>query len=790
MEKKFGATSEPLAELLKAAAEGELQLPDFQRGWVWDDARIRSLLASISLSYPIGAVMTLSTGNPDVRFRCRPLEGVKARESVQAAKLLLDGQQRLTSLYCALMSREPVVTRDSRGKKVRRHYYVDIDAAIDSDVDREEVAIVSVPEDRIERTDFGRRVVRDLSSRKNEVELGMFPLDCLFDSKALKEWRRLYEASEGTPPGSRWEKWGKFEDVVVYPFLHYQVAEIELAKSTTRDAVCRVFEKVNTGGVTLTVFELLTATFAADEFSLRDDWSKRQRAFRERKTYEAMLQGLPASQFLQVVTLLATLARREERLREEPLDERPPAVACQRRDILNLDLKDYEAWADRAVDGFRRAVEFLHGEHIFRSQDLPYATQLVPLAAVLARLDMEPLPDKVTRRLRKWFWCGVFGEMYGAGVETRSAIDLQDCVAWISGDGEEPRTVHEAQFQADRLLSLRTRRSAAYKGVYALQMKSGARDFRLDRRIDDHAFFDHAVDIHHVFPRRLCNRIGVDKQRRDSIVNKTPLAAKTNRSLGARPPSRYLAGIEGRDGIAADRLDSIVRTHHVHPPALRGDDFDEFFDRRFEALLVLIEKEMGKSVNRGDEQTETDAGEAIRKLVETGESRTVEFKATGRTNSFTGKTDVAIEWMVLRSIAGFMNADGGTLLVGVGDDGGAVGIERDFAEVKNRDRDGWELWLNGLVYETLGSVAATAMRVTFCEAEPGKTIARIDVEPSGKAVYVKPSRRFLGPAADGQSRIKDLKHGRNIFFVRRGNATQVLSGPDLDEYRHMRWERH
>jgi uncharacterized protein with ParB-like and HNH nuclease domain len=75
VEKKFTSDEVPLGQLLDQARVGNLQLPDFQRGWVWDDGHIGSLLASISLSYPIGAVMTLQTGNPDVRFRPRPLEG-------------------------------------------------------------------------------------------------------------------------------------------------------------------------------------------------------------------------------------------------------------------------------------------------------------------------------------------------------------------------------------------------------------------------------------------------------------------------------------------------------------------------------------------------------------------------------------------------------------------------------------------------------------------------------------------------------------------------------------------
>ena len=107
MEKKFSSDALPLAQLLDWAACGDLQLPDFQRGWVWDDDHIRSLLASISLSYPIGAVMTLVAGNPDVNFRARLIEGVTLAATPAPDLLLLDGQQRLTSLFQALKSRAP-----------------------------------------------------------------------------------------------------------------------------------------------------------------------------------------------------------------------------------------------------------------------------------------------------------------------------------------------------------------------------------------------------------------------------------------------------------------------------------------------------------------------------------------------------------------------------------------------------------------------------------------------------------------------------------------------------------
>ena len=168
MEKKFTSDELPLAQLLDQAERGELQLPDFQRGWVWDDDHIRSLLASISLSYPIGAIMTLVAGNPDVNFKTRLLEGVTPVAVPAPDLLLLDGQQRLTSLFQALKSRTPVHTRDRRGNELLRHYYADIDACIDPTLDREEEGIISVPADRIVRSDFGRAIDMDLSTRDRD----------------------------------------------------------------------------------------------------------------------------------------------------------------------------------------------------------------------------------------------------------------------------------------------------------------------------------------------------------------------------------------------------------------------------------------------------------------------------------------------------------------------------------------------------------------------------------------------------------------------------------------------
>ena len=120
-------THEPsLPELLDDIHKGTIQLPDFQRGWVWDDDRIRALIASVSLSYPIGAVMLLETGDAGLRFKPRVVEGVPPMNGTKPEKLILDGQQRLTSLYRSLRSGQPVNTLTSKKDPIERVYFFDI----------------------------------------------------------------------------------------------------------------------------------------------------------------------------------------------------------------------------------------------------------------------------------------------------------------------------------------------------------------------------------------------------------------------------------------------------------------------------------------------------------------------------------------------------------------------------------------------------------------------------------------------------------------------------------------
>ena len=157
-----------IKELMSGIELGKIQLPDFQRGWVWEDERIKALIASITNNFPVGAAMFLEYGNENVRFKYRVIEGSPSKDQTPT-ELILDGQQRLTSIYSALFNQNPVKTRTDKGKDISRFYYLDIEKALDPTCDRIE-AIDSVPENRIVTTNFGKDIKLDLSSREKEFK--------------------------------------------------------------------------------------------------------------------------------------------------------------------------------------------------------------------------------------------------------------------------------------------------------------------------------------------------------------------------------------------------------------------------------------------------------------------------------------------------------------------------------------------------------------------------------------------------------------------------------------------
>lgn len=597
-----------LSNLLKDASTGQMQLPDFQRNWTWDDERVRGILASLSENYPMGAIMVLQYGNPQIKLKFRPLEGVNNVDAVVPERLILDGQQRMTSIYLAAFNRMPVKTTNSQRVPIERYYFFDMKKCLDPTVDRVD-SILSVPADKKVRINFGRETILDLSTREKEYEHRMFPVNIVFDGNACVDWLLGFITYNASNPLEAQKFYSAFNNSIIKVIDEYQVPVITLDKNTPKEAVCQVFENVNTGGVPLTVFELVTAAYAMNNFNLREDWEKCKRIIRNKEgtLNTDLFDGIDQTAFLTTVTLYSSF--------KSKMETGKGFIGCKKKDVLNLPFVSYMANRNQVLKGFEIAKNFLVSyQYVFRRRDLPYTTQIIPLAAICAYLGQSKCNEPTTIDiLSRWYWNGILGEMYGGANETRYANDIEDVVNEVEGKPSANRTVNGASFSSIRLLSMQSRLSAAYKGIMALLYKQKCKDFVNDITIDLVSSMANSPDIHHIFPQKYCIDHNLPREKWNSIVNKTPLLAESNRAIGGHAPSEYIPIIlQKAKGITEAELRERIESHFINYDYLKSDDFDAYFIDRAKKLLNLIEKAMGKRVaDRGAELTIKQFGSSL-----------------------------------------------------------------------------------------------------------------------------------------------------------------------------------
>ena len=589
----FKSDNELLSSLLDKVENHDIQLPDFQRGWVWEDNRIKALLASLTLKYPVGAIMLLESGG-DFHFKCKNIEG-SGDEYKNPESMILDGQQRMTSTFQAMRSKNAVSTWSDQKKAIKRFYYLDIEKALNTTTDRID-AIISVDENKQIRGNIGRDVLLDLSTEELEFKNKMIPFNKMTQANEINEWRNKYQDYYNFEPNII-KEYQQIDTNIIQPILNYRIPIIKVLKEAPKEAVCQVFENVNQGGVPLTVFELLTATFAADNFDLKEHWNKVKEIFEQYET----LKKFDNTSFLIAMTLLIAMRKNS-------------TVSCKRKDVLNLDYKDYEKNEEDLVNGFKKAYKLLVEMNIYSVYDIPYSTQLIPLAVICTLLDKEFENSSIKEKIKQWFWCGVFGELYGGANETRYALDVKQVYDWIKGKEELPKTINDCNFNTMRLLGLQTKNSAAYKGIMALILNNRSCDWINGMEMGVQTYLDERSDIHHIFPQDYCIKMNYDKKKWNSIINKTPLFFSTNRYIGGTSPSDYMNKIIRNKNISKEQLKSHISSHMINADLLENNKFEEFIIDRAIKILDGIERCTGKKItDRNSEDVVNYFGTSLKK---------------------------------------------------------------------------------------------------------------------------------------------------------------------------------
>ena len=381
--------------MLQDISTGKIQLPDFQREWRWQDKQIKSLLASVSMGIPIGALLTLE-GNE--QLAPRPFAGVDKNPSPSDVKVLvLDGQQRLTALYQACYSPNPVAIA-TKNSFTERKYYFDINKCLEEDNDRED-CIISKP---AKGTHIDPKV-----QYRDEI----FPSSEMFN---FREWRDNYLKYHGHDENKR-AKANQFADAVVRNFERYDLPTIQM-KGNDLETICITFEKTNDKGTRLDAFEIITAKLKREAFDLKDDWEKQKKRLHS----EPVMARIEETHYLKAVTLLATHA---DKLR----------VSARRKDMLRLNKAQYEAYNETVTQGFIKSAKQLSEFGITTAKDLTNIPHAIVMAAVFAHVGDKTNTIRARQNFKRWYWTTVLNESYGSRVtDEQIAGDFVDLVKGLA----------------------------------------------------------------------------------------------------------------------------------------------------------------------------------------------------------------------------------------------------------------------------------------------------------------------------------------------------------------------
>lgn len=582
-----------LSNAIERLREGRYVIPDFQRDFEWKPWDIRELMRSIFLDYYMGSLLLWKSSprNFDA-LACEPLYGFEGKDN--PTYIVLDGQQRLTAMHYAFMA--PNVP--APGRYNRYLYFLHVGKFMEEAYDEAFVY------------DWTRGGEKLLADETAQFDSHIFPLAIVGRGGwALPNWVQNYEKHWRTKAARAKETGDEaafniaercadnaeaFGEHLRGITQEYQIAYIELDQELDIDKVCDIFTQINSRGIRLDVFDLINALLKPKGLQLKHMWRKAAPRLEfvdtERmNVYILQVMSILLQSYCSPKYLYYLLPEQEKQVREPD--------GSLRKEVLVPSVSAFEQYWNSAVDALSDAIELLRHPQEFggiSSQYLPYVSILPAFAALHASARTLPPHRQLDARLklRHWYWASVFNNRYSGSVESTSAQDFRDVKSWFEADDAEPALIGEFKERFRRLeLRRETKRgTSVYNGIFNLLVLRGAQDWMTGTvpKYGD-------LDDHHIIPKAWAKDHNLDTSI-DTILNRTPLTADTNRKvINERPPNEYLPELIEASGGATVR--STLETHFISPAAqeilLRKPftpvDYEAFLTERQRTLQEAIE---------------------------------------------------------------------------------------------------------------------------------------------------------------------------------------------------------
>jgi hypothetical protein len=317
--------------------------------------------------------------------------------------------------------------------------------------------------------------------------------------------------------------------------------------------------------------------------------------------------------------------------------------------------------------------------------------------------------------------------------------------------------VGRTSFEASDFVG-RSSRNPLFPVVYLALKQRGAKDWQSGLGISlTHSGKVHCISFHHIFPKSLLPAAGYEGSEINEIANLAIISGSANRSLSNKPPSVYFPDVVEKRGEEALTSQCIPTDEQLW----LIENYRQFLETRRANLARVLNDFFAEIAS--DHRPPID----VRALIEAGESGTLEFKSSARYNQHSGGVDKNLESVVVKTVAAFMNSDGGTLLIGVNDSGFPIGVGPDLQTLNKKDLDGYELFLTGLLAGSIGVERLPQVSVFFHSIE-NVDVCLVRVGAAPRPAYV----------TEGAER---------RLYIRTGNSSRPLTTEEAVDYVQHRW---
>lgn len=697
--------SKKYTDLISEIQKGQIKIPKFQRNFVWSIEKTAKLLDSILKGYPIGTFILWETNERlndiknigNLEFPPIP-DGVKVQ-------YVLDGQQRITSLYAAFLGAKI----QKEGEKKITDYsniYVDLDGDIENNDNQ--IVVSEKPEGAF------ITLHEVLNFNENLLEIK--------EKYSDEQFKKIHQCSQ--------------------TFSTYDFSTIVLRKEDI-DSAIEVFTRINTGGQTLTLFEIMSAK-TYDEEQNFDMEEKFQKLVEELK--EVKYETISSSILLNILSLI--LSKNKE---------------CKRKVILQLDKQAIIDILDEVISALKESIDYFRSVYrIPVSAILPYDSLLVPFAYFFYFQKGKPKGNQI-KFLEEFFWRMSLSFRYSSSTESKLAQDIKRIDEILKGNRpnyddvkiylNSPKDLIETSFSAG---------SSYCKAILCLLVYHEPKDFQNNGKVIlDNSWLKAAnsKNYHHFFPKAYLRKKGIGNE--NSLVNITLVSADLNkRKIKAKAPSIYIKDFLDEN----DDLPVSLKSHLINDLddfGVMSDDYLVFLEKRANAIFKELKSRIELQHKEDSKQ------DGIKELILGGENDKLEIKSTLRFDLRENNVNKKLEYVIAKTISAFLNTDGGTLIIGVDDDGNILGLEKDFKTLSKQNKDGFELHLRQIIKKYLGENFEKYIKITFPKVDE-KEICVVKILKSGRPVFVQ-------------------YEGDEQFFVRNGNSSIPKSRREQSEYEKLHW---